>query len=111
MSADKKVVKLPKRAARVTHPVDRKEIKVTVALVLSSAHVSTQTMEWIGRADAFAFAKGRFGAFVHRVTQKNESLLPEDLYAVLRFASRRGFSWVRFDVSGPVMRELPVYPR
>ncbi len=52
----------------------------------------------------------RYGWFLHvKEEEQQDGTLADDLQAVLNYASRQGFDWIKLDADGERYDELPFY--
>ena len=90
-------------------------------MVLSSGHISESTMDCFEmHTDGVPvhYEKGEYGWFVVVPERpygelgdyvEDPAACPEDLKRVLAYARAEGCEWLCFDMSGPVMADLPTF--
>lgn len=89
-------------------------------LALSTTHVEQATANWLDYAVAgswmetcglVVYPKGEYGWFIPLSKDDKDRFedVPEDLVKVIRFAERKGASWIMFDRDVPEIDELPAF--
>lgn len=96
-------------------PVAATDIDVMKVPVLSTGHISVATrqrFESEGDANPWCHVAGfEYGYFISIPTEWEHAVppVPADLQALFRWASQRGFAWVRLDSDGEVVAGLPSF--
>lgn len=97
-------------------------LEIRSLLVLSTAHVKQETMEWLDGCDCLpCIASHAFGVYLwvpqadelaavwHDWQESSGGTMPGDLREVLRFAAEQGADEVKLDSDGPVVEGLATY--
>lgn len=97
------------------NPVAATDIDVMKVPVLSTGHISVATrqrFESEGDANPWCHVAGfEYGYFISIPSEWEHAVppVPADLQALFRWASQRGFAWVRLDSDGEVVDGLPSF--
>jgi len=81
--------------------------------VLSTAHVSASTMQWLRELDGDSVlatvAPYREGVVVYLAGLPTDEAMPEEIRALCRWVSRRHYGWLRLDADGDIVNGLPTF--
>jgi hypothetical protein len=93
----------------------RKALEINKELVVSTSHVTKQTMDWLGGAEvsgyeAFDLPGGDKVEYGHLVyTETDPYSLPPDLRAMVDLANANECKWLRLDCDGFTVDGFPTY--
>lgn len=83
---------------------------ISKMLTISTAHILPETAEWLGYTDTLSvYEKEEYGWFINFFDGSDDSLIPNDLSAVIAYTRKQGCEMLCLDRDGDCVDDLPTY--